>query len=243
MTDRETSVLLDELAGRVPVGPPPTAQLLRAGRRARRRRAAGATLAVAAGVAVVVGGIVTVVDPAPDGAAPAPMVVAEEPGAGPPATPEAGQEAESAAGSAMSQLPQDPTAGRTGPLADGGAASCVAEYSPAAVEERDFAFAGVVIEIGPTVTDRSGEPGPDLVGVTFTVQEWFSGGEGTTVTVDVPAPAGSSAGSGRGPVYGVGSRLLVSGEDRWGEGALADPIAWMCGFTRYYDKATAASWR
>ncbi|CCG01182.1 hypothetical protein [Blastococcus saxobsidens] len=241
MTDRETSVLLDELAGRVPVGPPPTARLLRAGRRARRRRTAGATLAVAAGVAVAVGGIVTVVDLAPGGGEPAPVVVAEEPAAGLPATPEAG----SAAGSAMSQLPPNPTDSRTGPLADGGAASCVAEYSAAAVAERGFAFDGVVVAIGPSGTERSGSPGTELAGVTFAVQEWFSGGQGPTVTVDLPAPADGSGSSpvGQAPAYGVGSRLLVSGEDRWGAGPMADPIAWMCGFTRYYDEGTAAAWR
>lgn len=244
MTDRETSVLLDQLAGRVAVGKPPTTRLIRAGRRARRRRVAGATLAVAAGVAVGVGGIVTVVDPAPDGAVPAPMVVAEDPGAGLPAVPDAGQDAGSAAGSAMSQLPEDPTADRTGPLADGAAASCVEEYTADAVRDRYFAFDGVVVRIGPSVTERSDSLGPELAGVTFAVQEWFRGGSGGTVTVDMPPPAdGVRSSSVDGPAYGVGSRLLVSGEDRWGGTGLEDPIAWMCGFTRYYDEATAASWR
>jgi len=34
------------------------------------------------------------------------------------------------------------------------------------------------------------------------------------------------------PSYGVGSRLLVSGEPRWGGGALTNAIAWGCGFTQ-----------
>lgn len=46
-----------------------------------------------------------------------------------------------------------------------------------------------------------------------------------------------------GPSYGLGTRLLVSGEPRWGGGALTDAMAWGCGFTRYYDKATADNWR
>ncbi|WP_347058883.1 hypothetical protein ABC795_00790 [Blastococcus sp. HT6-30] len=237
MTDRETSVLLDELAGRVAVGPPPTGQLLRAGRRARRRRTAGAALAVAAGVAVVTGGVFAVVDPG-DGATPAPTVVAEEP---PPGGSGQGDEP---AGAALAPLPDDPTAGRTGPLADGAAASCAVAYSPDAVRERDFSFDGVVTGIGPSVTDWSGSPGPELVGVTFAVNEWFSGGSGATVTVDLPVPAspGASTTSEGGPVYGVGSRLLVSGADRW-DGEPLEPIGWTCGFTRYFDEETAASWR
>jgi len=43
--------------------------------------------------------------------------------------------------------------------------------------------------------------------------------------------------------YGVGTRLLVSGEPRWGGAPLTDAIAWGCGFTRYYDPATADAWR
>jgi hypothetical protein len=41
----------------------------------------------------------------------------------------------------------------------------------------------------------------------------------------------------------MGSRLLVSGEPRWGGTPLEDPIAWGCGFTRYYDSGTAKSWK
>jgi hypothetical protein len=245
VTDRETSVLLDEAAGRVPVGPPPTAQLVRAGRRARRRRAAGATLAVAAGVAVVVGGVVTVVDLDRDGGAA--MVAAEsaEDRSEPESAPD--QDSPAAASALGAAVPEDPTAGRSGALAEGAgvARSCVQEYSAAAVAERDFAFDGVVVAIGPSVSTRADLPGPpeELVGVTFAVQEWFAGGSAPTVTVDLPAPdiieSGTTA---PGPAYGVGSRLLVSGADRW-DGPPPELIAWMCGFTRYYDEDTAASWR
>ncbi|MGY1723918.1 hypothetical protein [Blastococcus sp. SYSU DS0533] len=259
MTDRETSTLLGELADRVPVGPAPVGRLLKAGRRARRRRTAGVSLAVAAGVAVVAGGVVTVVD-LPDGqgggAGSAAALSAEEqreggpeaadaaPGTGmPPA--DGGEDPGTAAGSELSQLAGDPTAGRTGPLDSTPTSSCAVEYSPAALSKQEFAFAGAVVDIGPAVTTRPGAPGPpeDLVGVTFAVQEWFSGGSGETVTVDLPAPYDPVAGSSTpGPVYGVGSRLLVSGADRW-EGSPLEPIAWLCGFTRYYDEETAAAWR
>lgn len=39
--------------------------------------------------------------------------------------------------------------------------------------------------------------------------------------------------------YGLGSRLLVSGQPRWGGNALKFPIAWSCGFTRYHDPSSA----
>ena len=72
------------------------------------------------------------------------------------------------------------------------------------------------------------------------MREWFAGGRGETVTVDLQ-PAGGLEDPG--PAYGVGSRLLVSGEARWGGVPLAAPIAWGCGFTRYHDAATATAWR
>ncbi|RZU33979.1 hypothetical protein [Blastococcus saxobsidens] len=236
MTDRETSVLLDGLAAQVPVGRAPTAQLLRAGRRARRRRAAGVTLAVAAGAAVLVGGTATVLDLG--GAQPAPLVVAEE------TLTERPESTDDRVGSAMAAEPENPTADRTGPLAGSVTASCVEEYSAEAVRGRAFAFDGVVVAIGPSGTDRSDIPGPELAGVTFAVQEWFSGGSGESVTVDLPASTSAEqwTSSEQGPEYGIGSRLLVSGEDRW-EGPPLEPIGWACGFTRYHDEATAASWR
>ncbi|MCF6507670.1 hypothetical protein E9549_09660 [Blastococcus sp. MG754426] len=256
MTDRETSTLLGEAADRVPVGPAPVGQLLKAGRRARRRRTAGVSLAVAAGAAVIAGGVVTVVD-LPDGqgdaAGSAAALSAEEPREGGPeaadAAPGTGMPpadgGDAASGSQLAPPAQDPTAGRTGPLDSTPASSCAVEYSPAALAKRDFAFAGVVVGIGPAVTTQPRSPGPpeDLVGVTFAVQEWFTGGSGETVTVDLPAPYDPAAGSTTpGPVYGIGSRLLVSGADRW-EGAPLEPIAWLCGFTRYFDEETAAAWR
>jgi hypothetical protein len=128
----------------------------------------------------------------------------------------------------------NPTADRTGPLPDGGDASCVESYAPQAVAGRSFAFDGEVVRIGPSVSDRGDGGDLNLPGVTFEVREWFSGGEGDTVTVDMQVPDSA---------YGVGSRLLVSGEPRWGGSPLTKPIAWACGFSRYYDTETAAAWR
>ena len=139
---------------------------------------------------------------------------------------------------------RNPTAGRTGPLPDGVAASCVESYAPKAAIGRAFAFDGVVVEVGPSVSDRGDEADLGLPGVTFEVREWFSGGQADTVTVDMQPPATDSADpSDPGYAYGVGSRLLVSGEARWGGSPLDDPIAWGCGFSRYYDPETATAWR
>jgi len=130
-----------------------------------------------------------------------------------------------------------------GPLNIGSAASCVEEYSPRRVTGRAFAFDGTLTAIGPSRSGRPGAPPLALVAATFTVNEWFRGGSGSTVSVDITPPeAGQSLGEAV-PSYGVGSRLLVSGEPRWGGGALTNAIAWGCGFTRYYDQATADSWR
>ena len=132
-----------------------------------------------------------------------------------------------------------------GPLASSAAVSCVKEYSPREVAQRSFAFDGVVTEIGPGTTNREGGGQLRLSSVTFAVNEWFSGGSTETVTVQMlpPTPDGMSAETGQS--YDVGSRLLVSGEPRWGDpDPLTDAIASdTCGFTRYWDPETADAWR
>lgn len=139
---------------------------------------------------------------------------------------------------------RNPTAGRTGPLPDGGAASCVESYTPQAVTGRAFAFDGVVVEVGPSVSDRGDDGDLALPGVTFEVREWFSGGQADTVTVDMQLPpTGSTDPSDPEYTYGIGSRLLISGEARWDGSPLDNPIAWSCGFSRYYDPDTATAWR
>ena len=92
-------------------------------------------------------------------------------------------------------------------------------------------------------SDRGDEADLGLPGVIFEVREWFSGGRGDTVTVDVEPPTRGSEDLAPGYAYGVGSRLLVSGEARWGGSPLKSPIAWGCGFSRYYDSETAMAWR
>ncbi|MET8282008.1 hypothetical protein [Micromonospora sp. NPDC005174] len=127
-----------------------------------------------------------------------------------------------------------------------GAAQCVKAYSPRTLAEQAFAFDGTVTGIGPARTGRSNHPPLNLRSVTFQVHTWFAGGSEGTAVVDMSPP---TAGAGTGdatsehvPAYQIGTRLLVSGTSRWGGAPLADPIAWGCGFTRYYSPSTAAEW-
>ena len=137
---------------------------------------------------------------------------------------------------------QPPSSGPQGPLPGGGMTSCVEQYSLAAVTGRAFAFDGTVASIA-SAPNAQPSMGADSVPVTFKVNEWYAGGSGTTVTVDLTPPGVVAATEDAPPTYAVGSRLLVSGEPRFGGAPLQDAIAWGCGFTRYYDEATAAEWR
>lgn len=131
-----------------------------------------------------------------------------------------------------------PPAAATGPLREAGNASC-AEDSQAAVAKRAFAFDGTVTAVGPARTNRP-DARLDLVAATFKVNTWYAGGSGESVTVDITPPDAGSIDE-TPPAYVAGTRLLVSGEPRWGGAPLTDAIAWGCGFTRYYDHATADS--
>ena len=131
-------------------------------------------------------------------------------------------------------------AARHGALPEGADASCAIAYSIDTLPRVAFAFDGVVTAIGPPRTNRGRAVLP-LVSASFSVRSWFRGGSDATVTVDLAAPQASSDEGP--PAYGIGTRLLVSGQPRWGGAPLDDAIAWGCGFTRYYDPATAKLWR
>ena len=137
-----------------------------------------------------------------------------------------------------------PSPSRTGSVGDGGAtASCVESYTVKTIGNRAFAFDGTVVAIARAGTNKSDKGALDTVAVTFVVNEWFKGGTNETVTVDLLAPTSNIAGD-ETPAYEEGTRLLVSGEPRWGGQPLDDAIAWSCGgFTRYYEAAVADEWR
>jgi hypothetical protein len=132
---------------------------------------------------------------------------------------------------------------RTGPVR-GPAASCVEGYEPTAIARRGFAFDGTVVGIGAGTSNKPDKGALDTAAVSFTVNEWWRGSQGSTVTVDMMAPTSDRPSDSEAPpAYAVGTRLLVSGEARWGGAPMEDPIAWGCGFTRYYDVKTADDWR
>lgn len=150
-------------------------------------------------------------------------------------------------------LTADRTPGRSaapGPISSQGtsasafSASCAESYDLTTLKKRAFAFDGTVSRITAMQLTADGSGALDgYVTVTFTVNEWFRGGDQSIVTLDM---AGSIGGSlvveDQDISYGVGTRLLVSGEPRFGGRPLQAAVAWACGFTRYFDKDTAESW-
>lgn len=44
------------------------------------------------------------------------------------------------------------------------------------------------------------------------------------------------------PTITAGTRLLVTGEPRWGGAPLDEPVAWGCGFTQAWTTAAAQRW-
>lgn len=120
-------------------------------------------------------------------------------------------------------------------------ADCVEGYDLTTLKHRAFAFDGTVSRITAMQPPTDGSDAPnEFLPVTFTVNEWFRGGDQSSITLDMIGPWVSSD---QEISYDVGTRLLVSGEPRFGGRPLQAAIAWACGFTRYYDKDTAASWR
>jgi hypothetical protein len=145
-----------------------------------------------------------------------------------------------AVGSVLARTPSGPAgvaADRRGALPDPGAADCAFAGSPAEVAARGMSFDGTVTAIADRPTTADG-----YVPVSFAVNEWFRGGDGTSVTVAMrpPLAPGVIAGEPR-PAYRIGTRLLLSGER--GDPAVGGMLAYGCGFTRYYDQQTATAWR
>lgn len=135
-----------------------------------------------------------------------------------------------------STRPGTAASSRQGALPGNSSDSCVEQYGAATLSRRAFAFDGTVTRTTPSAAS-DGLPG--YLSVTFDVHAWFRGGHGASITVDMIGPTMSSA---QETSYSAGTRLLVSGEPRFGGQPLQAPIAWGCGFTRYYDQSSAAKW-
>lgn len=125
------------------------------------------------------------------------------------------------------------------PLGQNAATSCVDDYDLTTLVDRAFAFDGTVTTIGENTSPADD---PDLyIDLTFDVHEWFAGDGPRSVTVEMFSPGVRT--SVETADYEIGSRLLISGEPRWGGTPLESPVVWMCGFSRTYDSSTAANWR
>jgi hypothetical protein len=124
-------------------------------------------------------------------------------------------------------------------FAGGSVGSCVEEYNPQNLARRGFAVDATVVSIG--TSSPSGDVGGDpFVPVVLQVNHWYRGGSAVQITVGMLPPlVKSTVGN---TTYQVGSRLLVSGEDRNGDTKFTDPLAWSCGFTRWYGDADAQIW-
>lgn len=112
-----------------------------------------------------------------------------------------------------------PAAGDPGE-ADSQLTQCVAQYDLQTLTEREYAFDGTVASVD----------GRDM---TFTVHEWFHGGEGATVTLDHGDLSGMLFAP-NGPALEPGTRVLVAGDGGF---------VWSCGFTQLHDPAVADQWR
>jgi hypothetical protein len=117
------------------------------------------------------------------------------------------------------------------------AMSCVEDYSLRNLAARRFAFDGEIVSIGPSAIPD--DPTDTYLLVTFRVNHWYRGGAGEWITVAMMSPDANMEAA---DTYRVGSRLLVTGEDRAGGELLTNPIVWGCGFTRWYGEADAADW-
>lgn len=105
------------------------------------------------------------------------------------------------------------------PITPGGSSgSCVETYDLEALANREVAFAGTVTSVG-------GDQ------VTFEVERWFRGGDGSETTLTTST--GGSITPDAGPSFEPGARLLVAGDGGF---------AWGCGFSQPYNDAVAAEW-
>ncbi|MEV6416955.1 hypothetical protein [Kribbella sp. NPDC051718] len=121
-------------------------------------------------------------------------------------------------------------------LADSGSASCAFSYSLETLKQRRFAFDGTVQAINRPGAGYSQVYRQHYALVTFQVNEWFKPGGGGTTAVLLSAPTGSPVGGNYayGFPFQVGTRLLITGDQ---------DAAFTCGFSRFYDKASAREWR
>jgi hypothetical protein len=120
------------------------------------------------------------------------------------------------------------------------AASCIEVYSPETLPNRSFAFDGTIASVETRSDPKLPSGERESPWVEFEVNRWFKGGSEERVGIWMD---GLNADTSVDTLVGeVGTRLLVSGEPRWGGDPLEDPLAWTCGFTQPWTEQAAAEW-
>lgn len=114
------------------------------------------------------------------------------------------------------------------------AASCVSGYTKEGLAERSWAFDGTVIALSTGKDSHIG----GVATATFAVNHWFKGGSNKEVTIEYEqGPLSELA-----PAAATDTRLLVTGEPRWGGAPLEDAVAWGCGYTQAWTPSAAEQW-
>lgn len=116
------------------------------------------------------------------------------------------------------------------------AASCVEQYSPETLKNRQIALDGVVTKVASraATAETNEEIITDDSTVTFRVNKWFKGGSGDEVTLKSSIPLSPVISSAQGPSIEVGKRYLVSGDGGF---------MWSCGFSFAFTEAAEAQWK
>lgn len=109
-----------------------------------------------------------------------------------------------------------------GPITPSGLStgSCVEPYNVQTLANREAAFDGTVVRVDG---DR----------VTFTVNEWYRGGDEPKIILAGASTLAGLTSAGDSLTLEPRTRLLVAGDGGF---------AWSCGFTQPYDAAVAAQW-
>jgi hypothetical protein len=108
---------------------------------------------------------------------------------------------------------------------DSANSSCVEQFSEDTLASRSWAFDGTIERVVVPEDPESQAP----TEVVFTVNRWYKGGSGSTITVKTYSRPGS-VDSADGPDPSIGARVLASGEDVY---------LWSCGFSVPYTTENA----
>lgn len=134
----------------------------------------------------------------------------------------AAQDDDTGATAAATTTTSGPRAITPGGRTPGGTAgSCIEQYDLTTLAHREVA-------VDATVRSVDGDA------VTLTVNQWFKGGAGETVTFNGASALGGITSAGASIDLSPGSRLLVSGDGGF---------AWSCSFTQPYEAEVARSWQ